>query len=226
MTAAEIETAKKRAEALVKSVGGALAAILGLRATDKPIKWNPKTGKFMIGRQAISVDTIRRELHRFEVFVGVRMSKTADLLFNGTIDLAEWQAEMKQIVGASHIATAAVAAGSIADAADDIVVQKQVVKEQKFVERFAKEIRTKKLKKPTVKARAKSYLLAAAVTFAVVEHALFKTLGYTQARRIRTARESCRECRAVSGEWMDIDEMPAIGSLTCGSRCRCYLIYR
>ncbi len=225
MTSQQIDE-KKRAEDLATAVGGALAVILGLRATDTPVKWDSKKARFTVGGRLISMETIRRELRRFETAVGVRMAKLADRLSSGSITLPEWQTEMKQLVGSSHVVMAAVAAGSIAAAVNSKTVHARMMSEQKYVDGFAGDVKKKKLEKPTISARSKSYLLAAAVTFAVVGLAVHKSTGYTEAKRTRTAAESCPDCIAYAGEWMPIDDCPEIGSLTCGSRCRCYVEYR
>lgn len=77
-----------------------------------------------------------------------------------------------------------------------------------------------------INGRAVSYLFAATATYAVVEYRLKKELGYSEAIRVRTAAESCEGCLRFAGKWMPIEEMPVIGSLDCGSKCRCFLKYR
>lgn len=226
MTQQEIADETRRAEDLAKGVGGILAALLGLRPTEKPITWNAQRGRFVIDGRFISMQTIRRELHRFENAVAIRMANLAKLLSNGTIDLPEWRERMKTLVGSSHVIMAAVAVGSIAAGARNPEVQNRIESERKYANGFAEDVEKKKLSTPTIKARAKSYLIAAAITFAVVEMAVHSKLGYQEARRITTAAESCEDCKAYAYEWMDIGEMPEIGSLKCGNRCRCYLEYR
>lgn len=77
-----------------------------------------------------------------------------------------------------------------------------------------------------IRSRSKSYVLAAAVTFAAVHMAVSKAIGKKEARRVRRAAESCNACIYWSYKWFPIDEMPAIGTLTCGHWCRCYIEYR
>lgn len=226
MTAGELALEQQRAETLATSVGGALAAILGLRPTDQPVKWNAKKGKFMIGRRAVTMETIRRELHRFEAFVGALMRRAATRLSTGLITLDEWRAEMMSLIGSSHVVMAAVGAGSIAAAARSSNVQARIESERKYAAGFASHIETKDLKLPTVKARATSYLLAAAATFAIVHHVAQKVAGRAEARRTTTAAESCIDCSSYAGSWMPIDQMPEIGTLICKNRCRCYIEYR
>lgn len=84
-----------------------------------------------------------------------------------------------------------------------------------------------KLSFASIKARAKSYLRAATITYNVVEQKVRDLIGgYTECRRIRRASESCSACIDWSYRWMPIQDMPPIGTLQCGGRCRCYLEYR
>ncbi len=133
---------------------------------------------------------------------------------------------MKELVGSSHVVMAALAAGSIAAAVTNLTVQRAIAGQRKFVNNFANDITRKKLAAGTIGARATSYLLAAAVTFGVVEQAVRTAIGYTEARRMRTAAESCSGCIYYSGRWISIGAMPPIGSLQCRHYCRCFIEYR
>lgn len=226
MTAAEIEAEERRAELLAKSIGGALAAILGLKAAKPPVAWDAAKGVFTVEGRTVSAETVRRELQRIETAVGVKMSNVTDRLKRGELTLEQWRDEFKWLIGSSHVLIAALAAGSIAAAVTNTKVQSRIDSERKFADGFARDVRKKRLPASTIKARASSYLLSAAVTYAVVQHVVRKALGYTEARRVLRARESCPDCRSFGFEWMPIDKMPPIGSLQCGSRCRCYLEYR
>ncbi len=77
-----------------------------------------------------------------------------------------------------------------------------------------------------IKARARSYMLAASNTYSIIEQRVRGVIGYTEARRVRRASESCSGCITYSYVWMPINALPSIGSLDCGSRCRCYVEYR
>ncbi len=226
MTRQQIDLEKERAEDLAKTVGGALPAILGLRSAEQPITWDGKRGRFVIDGRFVSMETIRRELRRFETSVGAKMRKLADRFARGSVQLPEWREEMNRLIGSSHVVMGAVAAGSIAAAAANRTVQERVAIERQYAAGFAEDIEKKKLKTPTITARAQSYLLSAAVTHSVVGLAVHKLTGYKEASRITTAAESCPDCQTFAYQWMPIDKMPGIGSLACGSRCRCYLDYR
>jgi hypothetical protein len=77
-----------------------------------------------------------------------------------------------------------------------------------------------------IKSRARSYLMAASNTYSIIEQRFRSVFGYTEARRIRRASESCAGCITYSYVWMPIAQLPEISTLDCGSRCRCFIEYR
>lgn len=224
MTDAEIEQEMKRAEILAASLGGALAVLIGSKPGN--VTWDAETASFRVNGRRVSAATIRRELRRIETGTGVRIGRLTDKLSRREITLRQWQDGFKQLVGSSHVLMAALGAGSIAAAAKNLTVQSRIDTERGYADGFAKDIEKKQLKPPTIKARARSYMLAAAVTFAGVGLAARIIAGYTEARRVRTAAESCEGCIRWSGKWFPIDEIKPIGTLQCGHRCRCFLEYR
>lgn len=226
MTPSEIDAEKRRARELAQLIGGSLAVLLGLRTAEKPVVWDPATARFIVDGRFVSMDTVRAALRTLEVRTGVKMSQLAEQLTAGLITLDQWQSSFRELVGSSHILAAALAVGSIAAAAESATVQENIERERKFADGFARDIPRKQLSKPTIKARAKSYLLAAAITFGVVQQAVKAASGYNEAMRTRTAEESCGDCIEVADTWMPIEDMPPLGSLKCGWRCRCYLEYR
>lgn len=227
MTPQQIEDEKKRAVAMAASIGGLLAAILGLRAATQKVMWDAGTARFIVDNQYISLATIRRELQRLETAVGVKMTILTGRFAKQRITLDEWKAGMKQLIGTSHVLAAALGAGTIATAAENIAVQRRIAKERQYADRFAAYIETNEPSAPSIRSRATSYLLAAGITYGIVSHMVKRAGGqYIEARRILTARESCAGCRRVGYQWYPIDEIPPIGSLDCSSRCRCYLEYR
>lgn len=224
MTQTEIEQEKQRAVILAASIGGALAVLLGSRPGN--VTWDPTTASFRIDGRRVAASTIRRELQRIEAGFGVRVGKLTDRLFRKEIDLDGWRTGFKELIGSSHILMAALGSGSIVAAAETPQVQRSIESERRYADNFADNLEKKEIKPQTVKARARSYMLTAAMTFAAVSLVARKFAGYTEARRIRTAAESCQGCRDHAYTWMPINEIPEIGSLQCRSRCRCYLEYR
>ncbi|MGE0294947.1 MAG: hypothetical protein AB7P97_21585 [Hyphomonadaceae bacterium] len=226
MTPAEKQTEEERARYLAEQIGGALVIILGLRSHDRQVEWDAGRGRFRIGGRLVTIAAVRKVLDRLETQVGIRMAALAKDLEAGRIGLDDWTRRMKDLVGSAHYLNAALANGSIGTAVGAPAVIRRVDRELKYLEGFAGDLKKKPKSSQSVTARATSYLLAAAATYAVVEQTVRKAIGFTECRRILRARESCSDCQAIAYEWMPIEKSPPIGSLACGSRCRCYLEYR
>lgn len=194
------------------TVGGLLAIILR-RGRFVAGQWTLPNGRVVTPKQ------VERLLLQIERVGGRRAVRVTQEVLAGRIPLRVWTIRMTQIVKETHTLAAQLAAGRSAVA--------EIGEELKYLARFAKAIDKKRAGSPAkVKSRAKSYLMAIGVTYAVTKLRVMSALQYTEARRIRTARESCRECISFAGRWMPIEMMPPKGSLLCGSRCRCQFEYR
>jgi hypothetical protein len=214
-----------REEALL--IGGLLAVLLGLKAGTKRILWDAQRQRFTVEGRAVSVTTIRKLLSTIETSVGARLLTFTDNLESGRWTADQWQRETAKTIGSAHVLAGALAVGSIAAAARDRDVQARIISEERYADNFGDEVRAKKAGSfAQIKARAKSYLLPAIITYSVIEQIVRTVGGYTEAMRVRRASESCSGCIAYSYRWIPIAEMPRIGSLTCGGRCRCFLKYR
>lgn len=184
-------------------------------------------GRFYVNGKSVSITTIRKYLQRIERNLGRRLTKLTNDLEAKKITLAKWQRGFERSIISAHILAGALAVGGIASAVRNDEIQARIASELKYADNFGDEVKDKKLSAARMKARAKSYLIAATITYGILELEVRKLMGgFTEARRIRRASESCPGCVAYAYRWMPIGEMPAIGSLTCRSRCRCYLEYR
>jgi hypothetical protein len=218
MTDTQIEQAEKDA----RSDAEAFLLILLLSSA---VTFKAEVGRFYVDGKSVSITTIREYVRRIETRIGKRLTKLTDQLDKGIIEPREWQREFERSITSAHILTAALALGSIKAAVSNAEVQVRIDSELDYARRFGKDL--DKSSTAQIKARAKSYLLAAAVTYGVLEREVRRLLtGFTECRRVRRASESCSGCVSYAYRWMPIEDMPAIGSLDCGSRCRCYLEYR
>lgn len=222
-TERELEEARAQAE----EVGAALLLLLGLKKGTRSVVWDER-GYFTIGGKKVGVLTIRRLLDRIEKVGSKRLRGLTGDFFRGRITLTEWRTRMERAVAGSHLLFGALALGSLEAAAASLVVAERIAEQTRYVAGFGDDLRNKKVSQARGESRAASYLLAAAVVYHVLEQ-LVQVRGpsrRTQAKRIRRASESCPGCLIYAGRWIPINQMPPIGSLDCGSRCRCYLIYR
>lgn len=184
-----------------------------------------REGIFYVDDKSVSITTIREYIRRIETRVGQRLTNLTDELEKGEITADEWQKGFERNVTSAHILTAALALGSIRKAVQEPIVRSRIELELGYGERFGRKVRGDEISQAQIASRARSYLLAAGITYGILEQKI-RALTYTEARRIRRASESCPGCIAYSYRWMPIDEMPRIGSLQCKSRCRCFLEYR
>ena len=75
--------------------------------------------------------------------------------------------------------------------------------------------------------RVRMYGAAGRATYERQRHVSHKEQGYTHARRVLHAKESCAACIAAAARgWVLIDEVSPIGTLSCRTNCRCTIIYK
>lgn len=222
MTDAQIEQAEKDAKEDAEWL--LLLLLLG----SARFSFDAGKGRFYVDGKSVSITTVRNYLARIERKIGRRIATLTDQLEKGTVTAAQWRKEFERNVRSSHILTAALALGSIGAAVRNADVQGRIASELGYADGFAKDVKRGKAGSiAQIKARGKSYLLAAIVTYGILEQKARELIGVqTECRRIRRASESCPGCIAYSYRWMPIAECPPIGSLQCSSRCRCFIEYR
>lgn len=222
-TERELEEARAQAE----EVGAALLLLLGLKKGTKSVVWDER-GYFTIGGKKVGVLTIRRLLTKVEKVGSARLKGLVRAYFAGRLTLPQWRSAMDTALAGSHLLFGALALGSLEAAAASAIVAERLAEQRRFASGFGDDLRSRKVSEARGESRASSYLLAASILYHVLEQAV-QGRGpsrKTQAKRIRRASESCPGCLIYAGRWIPINQMPPIGSLDCGSRCRCYLIYR
>jgi len=238
MTPEQIKQAEKDAADDAKFIGLLLLTALASKSASalNQLEWNPATGKFYVKGRSVSITSIRKYLLSIENKLGRKLSKLVDQLEKKEITLAAFQRAFESTITSSHILAGALAVGGIASAAASAAVQSRVASEVKFADQFIADIRNKNAGSfARIRARAKSYLRAAATTYSQIEQQVRGAIGVqTECKRILRVAEHCIPCRRLAKRnWIPIEEMPPIGSLGppiypngCQQNCRCYLIYR
>lgn len=211
--------------------------------TNHQIEFNRRKGVFLLDGKVISLTTIRVLIAQIEKIGANRMQKHLDDLLAKRISVDEWRKRSALTLMVSHRMAAALALGGIDQIATSEELKKKTTEELNYLSGFASDIKAGKMSSAKMSARARSYMLSVATTYWFIDQMEKKRLAevkrvkkltggfvmeptYTEARRYRRARESCPGCVDVSGYWMPIAEMPPIGTLQCGGRCRCFIIYR
>lgn len=243
----------REAKLIGEKANKAIRLFLFTRLDDKSkVEFDPSLSLFLIDGVPITAVTIRKILLDIEKTAGKRAREHSEAYIEGRISIEEWRNRMSDTITAAHWLAAALALGALSKAANNSVLETDISNQRVYLSRFAEDVKQGKVSEAKMKSRAVSYMLAVAITFWRTDlrekeklaqlrqrgidvpirrgNPLFNLLGlnrgYTQARRTRRATESCPSCVQYSGYWMPISEMPSIGSLDCGARCRCYIEYR
>lgn len=232
------------------SQGLLLLLFLGRKniSSNRSVEFDRRKGVFRIDGKVVSVTTIRIFLAQIEKIGAKRLAEHLADFQAGRITRAEWERRTATTIKISHLLAAALALGGIDQAEDSPELEKKTEEERQYLLGFSRDIKAGRLSNAKMAARAKSYMLAVAVTYWTLDQLekerlqtvkrVKKIIGgtpidkieidklYKEARRYRRASESCGGCLEYSGYWMPIKDMPPIGSLDCASRCRCFIVYR
>ncbi len=174
----------------------------------------------------ITLTQIRREIAKALEVAAREMRQTGESLEQGDISKAEWNERMKSKIKAALIVAAVVGFGGRKAMAartwgtDGALVAKQ----NKYLARLFTGIDNGTVSLSQVARRSAAYANAVHSAYYAAEKDVLSE-KYTEVRRVLNSKEGCDECAEYT-DWMPIDEMPEIGSLICGSFCRCSVDYR
>lgn len=212
--------------------------------TNRTVEFDRRKGVFKIDGKVVSLTSIRVLIAQIEKISAKRLAKHLDEYLAGKISVEEWRKRSALTLMVSHRMAAALALGGIDQTVNNEELRQKTSEELKYLSGFASDIKAGKLTSAKMAARAKSYTLAVATTYWVIDQiekerlrsikrvkkitgvAWIEDKPFTEARRYRRASESCPGCIEYSGYWMPIKDMPSIGSLQCRSHCRCFIVYR
>lgn len=207
-------TETKDAVGLARKVSKGLAALLLITRPDD---------NFKLDR------AIRREIDKLSIHAKERILLLTAQLRSKKITVALWAKEMKKIVKNSHLVAMIAGVGGFKKVKEKDVkaARKKIKSEIGYLENLTKKVKTGAVALIKLKSRAVLYVSGILTTFykAVIGNRPSDTL----VRRIRNARESCRECIAWDHHnkgWIPIGEMAEIGSLICGNHCKCHLEFK
>ncbi len=224
------EKHEKEAQSDAEYLGLLLLLLMRKKDADgvRMVIFDAAEGRFYFNGRSVSAKQIRKYLLRIEDKLARRIAKLVDDLEAEKITIKEFQEQFERNISSAHILAGALALGGIVAAARNPVIAGRITEEIAFAEEFISDVDQKKAGSfRRIKARAKSYVRAASITFSNVEQTIRDSMGIqTEAKRIRRASESCKGCIAYAGRWLPISEMPPIGTLQCKRFCRCFLIYR
>lgn len=239
--------AKKELKDYAKELSVAVLVLLGLKRSNKRIEYDELSATFKLDGRTISPETMRRLLADVEAVGGQRIARNTTAFLDGKIELEIWRARMKNTITAAHVIAGALALGALLKAMESPLVNRRIASDLKYLQGFTNDLKAGKVSPARAVTRGKSYLRSATHTYFVTEQdekgnpteilteleiggvkvkQVVYSTRFKEARRIRTASESCVGCFAWADKWLPIAEMPPIGSLDCGGFCKCFLEYR
>ncbi len=187
--------------------------------------WNKKLRRYVDSHgHVIPERQVRKEVSDYVADERAKVVKKAAQVLADTIALAAFFSWMDDRIDTWHKITGTIAYGGKAQMTPErwARIEKIVESEKEFLAGFkadtAGEILTEGLAN-----RAAMYADAAYSTFANEEVQRERDEGVTLGRRICAEDDaSCDECvSAATDEFISLDEIPELGSLTCLNNCRC-----
>lgn len=226
MTKKEIEQAETEARVAALEMGGLLVLLLGYRGARGRVLWDSRIARFRVDDRLVSMDTVRTQLSRIQKHFGKIVSEHTSRLILGEIELEEWQDRVRRDISSHHALSGALTTGLTSAAMSAAFVRAEIDKHHRYLGGFAGDIKRNRAgSAKNIFHRITTYDRGLHKTFINLELRV-KKLIYTEAQRVRRAAESCVNCRALSGHWMPVGDMPAIGTQACGWNCKCFIIYR
>lgn len=222
----EMTQERRDAERQAKEAGVLLLVLLGLRRSSLDAGYDPNRARYIVDGKLVPISVVLSLARKIED-AGVRNARAlTQRMLDGKLTVEEWGRRMRRLIGAQHVLQAALALGSLETAETFPTVTERKRSEEGYLLGFISGLKAGQVSPGRALSRAASYMMAASATFHIVNQQANSSAGKTEAKRVRRAAESCRGCIAYSAKWLPISEMPPIGTLECGSHCRCYLIFR
>lgn len=189
-----------------------------------PIRWNKKAKRYQDERgRFVSKRKIRHEIDKMVQQTGKRLENLSKKLIGGEITVAEWQASSRRVLKAGYTVAASVAKGGWKQMSqsDWGKVGAATKKQYAYLNRFASQLEN--LSDKHILWRSKLY----ASSVRTVYHQSELDASSGPVKRVLNAMESCSECVAWAGKgYIPASEMAEIGSLLCGSNCRCGFVFK
>jgi hypothetical protein len=196
----------------------------GYRYNAKAYSYVDERGRFLTRTE------VRDTLDNALANNGRLMHDLTQQLRDGTITLADWQAQVAREVKNVHLYSAAAAKGGWAQMtpADYGRAGQRIETQYRFLRGFAEDIASgKQPLNDRALARASMYSEAGRNTFRYVERKEMEVRGMTEERSILHANDSCEGClEQEAAGWQPIGEAVEIGERDCLTRCRCTMDYR
>lgn len=159
---------------------------------------------------------------------GERMVGFSQALQEGRMSVSQWQAAMVAELKPLHVGAAAMGRGGWAQMGQSEYgwTGSALKKQYAFLRNFAHDIATgKQPMDGRLLQRTRMYASAAAGTQREMARRTGAAIGRTEERNVLGATDRhCSQCVGCTAQgWVPIGSLPAIGSRTCVSQCRCVI---
>lgn len=186
-----------------------------------------KTGKFTTKAKLLGL--VSEEVSMLET----RLGKIARSYNSGKISSDEFEQAMAVELKYSHIRMGALGVGGVnnLDKNSIKITERNLDKENIFLERFVYAIATEELSEEQIVARAKLYAQSSSSAYHRAEYyqRISSGMANEAKRTLALDAKHCPQCPALSTQdnWVDIEKVVPIGSnCDCRGRCRCSIAYR
>jgi hypothetical protein len=182
-----------------------------------------ETGRF------VSRDTVRLSLDDVINYAGKHVRELSEQLRTGQIDLADWQAAVRETIKSTMLTAEALARGGRAQLtqADYGRVGQAVRVQYRYLDNFTQEIRDGLPLDGRFLNRAVMYAKAARPFFHDEQLGLLVETGYVEERNVLHQAEHCEQCADMTAlGWVEIGTLILIGARQCLGNDRCTMRYR
>lgn len=193
--------------------------------------WDKSKGIYRnkVTGRAISNDLVRDAIDAVADDAKAKLRALTQQIIDGEMELAEYATQAKPIVRRAMIASAQLAAGGRNQIDNRINgrIGNAVRFHLEHFDQFINDLDNGLLTVDQAAARADMYADASVSVFEKINLGIKKGAGYTKAKNILGNADHCEECLSLADEgWIDIEDMPPVGSRICLTNDRCRVIYK
>lgn len=184
---------------------------------------NPATGRY------ISRGQVRQWVDQNIAASQRRIQQLSEALREGTINLAEWQAGMREEIKRVHLGSEMLIRGGKTQMtpADFGRVGQRVRAQYGYLNDFTEQLRRGEIRTDgSFFSRAKMYAASSRTAYHKSERDQLSALGYTKERSLLHPAEHCDLCVSEAERgWVPIGELIPIGERTCLGNDKCSIAY-
>jgi hypothetical protein len=197
---------------------------------DSTYRWNEIAGRYINqSGNFVSFADVRSYLDEVLDRHERKIMSLSSALREGSINVQQWQAGMKDALKDLHLVSGALARGGWAQMsqADYGRVGNQLRFQYERLAKFAQQIERGLPFDGRFIRRTQLYAQSGRVSYTAALRQEMALRGYTEEQSVLAAADHCSECVAEADKgWVKIGTLINIGERICKSNCRCHLEFR